>query len=319
MANTSFNEFLVIQKVDTYPELRGIGIYLIDERSHQSRVLRSPQNPFVTCALIMEINIVQKKSDTTGFIKKIKKEALGERTGALKPLYKELASAGINCTSAFVSGGVVFGSAATALPSGGTSLVVTVLSWTTFITSTAQCVDSATRSAVAINDLYQQGRTREEIETLSKWDNNAVYSKTKYGVEMAGNVASLVSLLSYARSIGLNAERNSLKYIQSLKGSKRLTPFRNKFGNTSIFRTPKENEAILKMLEVQRKGVGGRLLKKMLKANSTQLSELTMKNFLKDVGIAVFEKTTNIADYAIQTSFEDDKTIEVNFHFIQIN
>lgn len=319
MANLSFNEFLVVQKVDAYPELRGIGIYAVDERSQQSRVLRSPQNPFITCALIMEINVVQKKSEVSGFITKIKKEALGEKTGALKPLYKELASAGINCTSAFMSGSVVLGSAAAAAPSGGTSLVVTVLSWTAFVTSAAQCVDSATRSAVALTDLYKHGRTREEIETLSKWDDNAVYSKTMYVVEGIGDVASVASLSMYARSFGLRAERDSLKLMQNMKGSKQLASFRDRFGTTSVFRTPKENEAILKMMEVHRKGVGERVFKKMLRENKTKLSELTMKKFLGDVGKGVIEKSTNIVDYVAETSFENNKTIEVNFHFIQIN
>jgi hypothetical protein len=320
MQSQYINGFQIIKSVDQIPEIRGIGIYLVNDVSQQCSVLRPAQNTLINCALVIEINVVQKRNNFSSMITAVKTEMLNEKTGALKPFYKELGSMALNCSAAYASGTLVLGSAAAAVPSAGASLVVTVLSWTAFVTSAAECVDSGIRSVVVVKDLFEQGKTRSEIETLERWDKNTYYTTSMDAIGKVGTVASVTSLgLDVSkRVISLKADKLALSQMQKMKGGARLEPFRQRFGSTSIFRNKAENEAIAKALEAHRKGVGDRIIKKMLQSNKKQITELTLKKFLTDIKEIIKDNFVDMTNYATKQYFERNKTLEVNCHFVEI-
>lgn len=124
----------------------------------------------------------------------------------------------INCTAAVVAGLVTFGSGAASPFSGGTSLAITVVSYSATLATGSACAVSAVRT---INSL-----TRPEIN--DKWDNSPAYQTTMTvldGVSLLGVGASLTAagkVLKIMKNAGVTL-RATTKQGVNRSARKRLT------------------------------------------------------------------------------------------------
>jgi hypothetical protein len=124
-------------------------------------------------------------------------------------IWSELVGAGLNCGFAVVSGVGVLGGAAAEVPSGGTSTFLVVVAWAGFATSSVQCINGVVRTVEAA--------TNPDSDSISRWDQNKIYTISFLVVDAIGVGAGLASLGPNVKNLlAVLERRGGLKSAEEL-------------------------------------------------------------------------------------------------------
>lgn len=326
MAAFELEDFLLIRKVDSYSEIRGIPIYVYDDRRMQCRVIRNNAQSFTSnIVLLVEIKVIKGILERTSFhLKELTKPLFNENTGALKPLYSELVSAGLSCSSTVGSMGVTAGSAAAGFETFGATWAITAVSWVNLTTSAALCGNDLGRLKIALGDAFKHKKVRDDIEELAMLDNSDAYTTTKNVVEVVNLAASLKSTAKYAFKKPLQASYTELKYIRKMKGAKRLEPLKTELEKFKFINTKKFEDTAQGIMAKKGMGVGNSEMDKLIKLRKAHLNQLNFKNlqkdFIKDFKGILVDKIKGAAPDIIKgvNNFLNEETTVVTFHFVEI-
>ena len=192
----------------------------------------------------------------------------------------ELAGAGLSCTLAVASGFAVFGSAAAAVPTGGTSIFVTAVAWTGLVTSGLQCINGAVRTYEAYSN--------PESSSLEQWDSNFWYDNTFKIIDGLGIISGVASIGVAAKTVKamltLKGGLPSESVLSAMTNAQRVAAFREAVRRVS--QNPSNAAEFSNLLKGMRPGLAKKILKDnavIIRRTAAEISKEATKALSKNI------------------------------------
>lgn len=133
---------------------------------------------------------------------------LEQQNAPVYNMVRESSSTLLACGAALLGWAVVLGGAVSAVPTGGTSVAVTVLATSAALASSAQCFNGAARSALMI---------AQKEEWLYWLDSEAWYHKTMIALDLISLAGAAAATMASIKTLKLLKASSNASALQALK------------------------------------------------------------------------------------------------------
>ena len=206
-------------------------------------------------------------------------------------IWSEFAGAGLNCGFAVISGVGVVGSAAAEVPSGGSSTFLLVVAWTGLATSSVQCINGIVRTVEAAR--------HPDSDSISRWDQNKVYTVSFLIVDAIGVGAGLASLGPNVKNLlAVLERRGGLASGEAL--AKMSRDARGKAIQAALQQARRNPESAKILDEALREALGGRVIRRVARnviiasRNAGQVSDIIADETARRLSRAIIDVVSSV-------------------------